>query len=83
MSATGFGATFALFVAVTLFMFETLKSFVLEYGAQQNGQLIIWSFNGRVTESTSKSECFACDCEQHRFQRVISLLEREVAWSEQ
>ena len=81
MSATAFGATFALFVAVAFVIFESLKSLVLEYGSQPVGKLISWSFNERVTESTS--QCFAFDCEQQSVQRVISLFEREVVWSEQ
>ena len=82
MSAIAFGATFALFVAVALVICESLKSLVLEYGSQQVGKLIRCSFNERVTESTS--QCFAFDsCEQQSVQRVISLFEREVVWSEQ
>ena len=80
MSATAFGATFALFVAVAFVIFESLKSLVLEYGSQQVGKLISWSFNERVE---SRGECLASDCEQQSVQRVISLFEREVVWSEQ
>ena len=81
MSAIAFGAAFALFVAVAFVIFESLKSLVLEYGFQQVGKLISWSFNERVTESTS--QCFAFDsCEQQSVQQV-SLFEREVVWSEQ
>ena len=82
MSAIAFGATFALFVAVTLVIFESIKSLVLENGSQQVGKFISWSFNERVTESTS--QCFTFDsCGQQSVQRVISLFEREVVWSEQ
>ena len=83
MSATGLGVTFAFFVAVALLVFKTLESFVLEHGAQQLGKLISWSLDEQVTESTSQSGCLAFDCEQRSSQHVISLLEREVVWSEQ
>ena len=58
MSATAFGATFALFVAVALVIFASLKSVVLEYGSQQVGKLISWSCSERVE---SRSECLAFD----------------------
>ena len=82
MSANAFEATFALFVAVALVIFESLKSIVIEYGTWQVGRFIDWGFREQVTESSNS--CITIDsCEQQSVQRIVSLFEREVVWFEQ
>ena len=81
MSAIAFAATFALFVAVALLMFESLKSFVIEYGTWQVEGSSIGASESKSQKAravalrsilVSSSQC-----------SVSSLFEREVVWSEQ
>ena len=84
MSGSAFGATLALLIAAALLIADTFKNVVLEYGAFQAGRFIHWGFfqfgsTGRVASQT----CVTIETYNERtVERVVSMFEREVVWSE-